>query len=311
MKFKSIKYFFEYLAFISFVSLIRFLPYSLALNVGACLSFIAFILMRKTRRMVSERLAMVMGNNATDYELKRSTKDAFYYLVLNGIDLIRLDKFSDKQLRQIVEIFPTLEQIKETKMFENGGILATPHMGSWELGAVFFHKNIAPLTVITAKQHNPYIDKFFRKQREKIGIKSIERNAGMALSVLSKLQKKQIVAILPDLRFSEAAIEVKFLNGIANINPGTAFLAKISNVPIFPCIITRKSRTLHKVVVHPPIFPNKNLDKTEDVKKMTHCFMGIFDKAIKENLPQWFWFNRRWILEPVPEPSGEKKEEKT
>jgi len=40
---------------------------------------------------------------------------------------------------------------------------------------------------------------------------------------------------------------------------------------------------------------------------MTLAVMKIIDDAIRSNPGQWFWFNKRWILDPLPE----KKEDRS
>jgi lauroyl/myristoyl acyltransferase len=43
---------------------------------------------------------------------------------------------------------------------------------------------------------------------------------------------------------------------------------------------------------------------------MTQATMDLFDRAIRQQPDQWFWYNRRWVLDPPPvEPAP--KQEKT
>ena len=48
-----------------------------------------------------------------------------------------------------------------------------------------------------------------------------------------------------------------------------------------------------------PIYPNMQLDKQEDVVRLTHEVIAIIDKEIQAHPEQWFWYNKRWVLDPV------------
>jgi lauroyl/myristoyl acyltransferase len=42
--------------------------------------------------------------------------------------------------------------------------------------------------------------------------------------------------------------------------------------------------------------------------RMTKAVMKTIDAAIRRNPEQWFWYNGRWILDPVSKSTkGEKK----
>jgi hypothetical protein len=52
------------------------------------------------------------------------------------------------------------------------------------------------------------------------------------------------------------------------------------------------------------VWADKTADKAADVARMTREVMAQLDLAIRSRPDQWFWFNRRWILDPVdPSPT--------
>ena len=110
-----------------------------------------------------------------------------------------------------------------------------------------------------------------------------------------------MLAIVPDVRMRTEGVIVPFLGGKANVGRGMAMFARHADVPIFPCIVTRHGWTRHKIIIHEPIFPNHSLGRNEDIPRMTQTVMEIIEKAIREEPEQWFWFNKRWILDPVKE----------
>jgi hypothetical protein len=51
--------------------------------------------------------------------------------------------------------------------------------------------------------------------------------------------------------------------------------------------------------VAPPILPDPSLPKADDVARMTRQVLAFIETRIREVPEQWFWFNRRWILDPL------------
>jgi lauroyl/myristoyl acyltransferase len=47
------------------------------------------------------------------------------------------------------------------------------------------------------------------------------------------------------------------------------------------------------------IYPDASLPKSEDIERMTREILGHVDAIIREEPEQWFWFNKRWILDPL------------
>jgi lauroyl/myristoyl acyltransferase len=45
--------------------------------------------------------------------------------------------------------------------------------------------------------------------------------------------------------------------------------------------------------------PNPELSRKEDSVRLTRETMALLDAAIKKTPEHWFWYNKRWILQPV------------
>ena len=48
-----------------------------------------------------------------------------------------------------------------------------------------------------------------------------------------------------------------------------------------------------------PIFPDKSLDDETDVRRLTETVMSSIEAQIRANPGQWFWYNKRWVLDPL------------
>jgi KDO2-lipid IV(A) lauroyltransferase len=98
-------------------------------------------------------------------------------------------------------------------------------------------------------------------------------------------------------------VKVQFLGRDANVGPGMAQFARHAGVPIIPALNIRHGWASHEGVVYPPIEPDPTADKTADIQRITQAVFDVFTEAIRRDPGQWFWFNKRWVLDPLePQP---------
>ena len=48
-----------------------------------------------------------------------------------------------------------------------------------------------------------------------------------------------------------------------------------------------------------PLFPDKSLDDETDVRRLTETVMAVIEAQIRADPGQWFWYNKRWVLDPL------------
>jgi KDO2-lipid IV(A) lauroyltransferase len=180
-----------------------------------------------------------------------------------------------------------------------GGVFALPHMGAWELPGRAITLRGVPMFSVAGKQRNPLFDDYLNSTREKSGMPILMRGASTLKDIIRRLKAGQMLAILPDVRMRTEAVKVRFLGKEANIGGGMAMFARHANVPVFPVIVTRVGWTRHVAQIYPPVWSDPALDKETDIQQMSQKVMDIVSDAIMAQPEQWFWYNKRWVLEPV------------
>jgi KDO2-lipid IV(A) lauroyltransferase len=156
-----------------------------------------------------------------------------------------------------------------------------------------------PIFSVAARQKNPLADAYLNRLRESPGIPSVARGSGTLREVIRRLRAGEMLAILPDVRAAEGGIPVPFLSGTASIGRGMASFARHAGVPVIPCMAIRQGWARHSILVWDPVWPDDTLDRDADVARITQAVMQILDTAIRRSPEQWFWFNKRWVLDPV------------
>lgn len=292
----------EYLALRTIAFVVNALPYRFALGFAWVLAFLAFHLGRSRTREALRRIESVFGDRLTPRRRRHVAWISCRNLFFNSVELLRAPRMTREWVDSVSNCAPSMEMLTRLLAEGRGAIAAVPHMGNWEMAGIACHLFGLPIFSIAATQKNPLTNEFINQLRSATGASIVERGAGTMRSVLHNLKAGKLLAILPDVRVRTQGIPVPFLGGTANLGAGTALFARHADVPIIPAVARRVGWTRHDIRTFPTVYPDKSLDKDADVRRITLAVMENIEKAIREEPEQWFWFNRRWILDPIEAP---------
>ena len=186
-----------------------------------------------------------------------------------------------------------------------GAIFACPHMGNWELAGIVVPSCGIDMFTLTGVQKNPLVQDYLQRLRHAPGVELLPRGSGTTLrKIFSNLRKGKFLAIMPDLRSRLPGVRVRFFGGEANLYSGMGHFARQVEVPIFLAIMRRHGWTRHSIELHGPFEPDSALDKEVDALRLTQLVMDVVDAEIRQDPGQWFWYNKRWILDPLEPETG-------
>ena len=297
MKYRP-KYILEYAALVLLADLIRILPLRAALAMAwlaaAVTHFIARINVNRSR----ERVRAVLGADVPEKQVRRIIWVAWRNLFFNAIDALRFTSLTPKKIRKqpIARLEPVLK--KALAECDAGFILATPHMGNWEIAGIAGDLMGLPLFVIVKKQRNPLIDAYINKMRRSFSLEVLYRDAKGWKGVIDRLKQGKVLAVLPDIGVRARGVTVDYLNGKATIAPGAAHFALLANCPVYPIVVRRAGWTRHDAVLLDPIVPNPSAEKKEEQQRIMQEIMSAMSKEILKTPEQYFWYNKRWVLDP-------------
>lgn len=296
----------EYVLFRGVCAFIGILPYTAALCVACGLARFIYLFLGKKRREAIRRIRFVMG---ADYLVARARRDAwhsFRNLAFILTEMVYLSRHST--LPRPVEMQDALDRFHAyvAEYPERGGIFACPHTGNWELAGLVAPRCGINMFTIFADQKNPLISAYVRRLRHYDELELLPRGEPNLLrKVLANLRHGKFLAMMPDLRSKAPGVSVHFFGGEANVYPGLGEFARQANVPVFLAIMHREGWSRHVMTLHGPYFPDPQTDKRADAARLLQTTMTQIDQTIRQDPGQWFWFNSRWILDPLP-PSSEK-----
>lgn len=295
----------EYIALRALVFIVRILPYRAALALGWLGAWIAFHIVRFRVRAATTRIVEVFGERYSICDAGRIAWLAWRNFVFGVLDLMRAPIENSEAVRARLDDMHTVEKIRShIESSGSGAIIALPHMGAWEMAAFAASSFKIPLFTFAARQKNTLADGFLNRIRQATGVETILRDSSVLRGIIQRIRTGKVLAILPDLRAPTDGLSIRFFGKEANIASGMGFIAHKTGVPVFPVVITRTGWTSHRIRAFDPIIPDPELEKQADAHRITQAVFDIFDRCIRDEPEQWFWFNKRWILDPLDAERG-------
>lgn len=294
------KHVFEYVMLRGLLGLVNVLPLHAAMALGWLIGKIFFHVLRFRRDKAEARLKQVFGDRFSAQERKRIAWLSFRNICFNAVEAARFGKLTLETLQKM-PIYSGIVSMQETYRKNGAFIFSTAHMGNWDLGGIACKLAGIPVFSIARRQKNPLTDELLNQMRNATGMEVVLNDSKVLKNVVRRLKDGEVLAILPDVRSATEALPIDFLGGKANLGAGAALFAQMAGCPIYPVTLIRRGWTRHEYKVFDPIAPDSSLDKKEDWQRMMQQLVSIFDAEIRANPEQYFWFNKRWVLDPLRE----------
>ena len=187
-----------------------------------------------------------------------------------------------------------------------GGILATGHLGNWEMLNAYLGSSGVPITVAVRELDDSRVDTLVNTLRTRFGSEVILRGVSAGKQLLQALRKGRGVGLLLDQDIpSIPGVFVPFFNRPAWTPSGAATLALRARCPIMPGFIHRKPDGTHKIKIYPALNVPTEGTLREKVREMTAEATAAAEWNVRAWPEQWVWMHRRWRTRPEEEASEE------
>jgi Kdo2-lipid IVA lauroyltransferase/acyltransferase len=297
----------EYALFLGFARLLRVLPHRAALCAGCGLAAIVHFIFGFRRKEALKRLEEVFGHRYSHKEMKRIAWVSFRNIVFNGVEALRLDRYKKAWFETCFNHREVLEEVTARTAQGQGVIVVLTHTGNWDLSSRVAELNGIPAVYIARSQSNPLTYGYFHRVRTKAGILIEDRDdPSIIRKVIRHLNEGRMLGVMVDLRARTPSPGLKFLGQEAHIAGGLGLIARKSNAIVLPISIARKGWFKHQWTLNEPIQSDSALPgKVDRQRIMQHC-LDQLSPMILTDPEQYFWYNKRWVLQPFPsEPETE------
>lgn len=287
----------EYGALRFFCGLVNALPYCLAMAMARGLGMFAFRVLRFKRRRTLERIHSVFPEK-TDKECRAIAEFSLQNVLMSAVEMMRAPKFDRKWMDKHVVEGERYKDLLQALVDEGHGVvIMVPHSGNWYMAAWSMAKYGLPLFALAARQRNFKINAWMNRQYGDIEV--LDRDAPATLGkIREQLSAGRAFAILPDLRVRHPDVEVDFFGGKANVSRAGASFAVHTSAPIVVAVMRRENgKHVFDYVATLRPDPSATNHRAE-ATRLTLEAMRLLDERIRQHPEQWYWYNKRWILEP-------------
>jgi KDO2-lipid IV(A) lauroyltransferase len=190
-----------------------------------------------------------------------------------------------------------LEHYHAAKREGRGVLIATAHLGNWELSAFAHALLTEPMSVMVRPLDNPLIDRLVERRRTLSGNHLIDKRDA-ARATIKALRRNEAVGVLIDQNTAaNEGVFINFFGKLACAGSGFVKLAHHSQAPVIAGFaLWDDSRRRYTLRFYPRI------EMAGDLEADTQRLHSVIEQVIREHPGQWMWIHRRWKTRPPGEP---------
>ena len=189
-----------------------------------------------------------------------------------------------------------LENFTNASARGRGVLIATAHLGNWELSAFAHALMTGPMHIVVRPLDNPRLDPLVEQRRALSGNRIISKRDG-AREILRALKSGDCVGILIDQNTTlDEGVFVDFFGTPACAGSAFVKLAHHSGGAVVPGHALWSEKEQRYVLRFDPEIP-----MTGDVRADTQAIHAHLESVILQYPDQYLWMHRRWKTRPPGE----------
>lgn len=251
---------------------------------------IFYFLIRKARRAVQRNLEAVLGP-AGYWATHRRCLALFrnYAQMLTDSYKIHLGR---PLVMEVESLGRTPELVKLIR--ERGGIMATGHIGMWQVGPFLAEwREMPPFYMARAEEPNPLVQQWEQKFRDRFRIIYTTGSPFSALTIAKVLREGSLVGMQIDRVLGDSGVTVQMCGRPVRFPIGPALLSRVTESPLIPSFFAiddsgEKPKLVHHV--GPAIFVEKTRDRDADVRRAVERLVEVYEAIVRRYPTQWYQF---------------------
>lgn len=287
----------EYILLRALSGALQVLPLRLSLCIAAGLAALVYRACPKRPAEARRRIAQVFPEKSPE-EVDAIAYIGLRNLFFSAIETIKFPRFGARWIARHIDVGNFPERVEAHLKPGRGALFVIPHMGNWELAGLTAGRRGLKMFFLTGRQRNPLAEAYLNRVRAATGLEYIPRDEKAVRTVLRNLQAGKIFGILPDVRMKTPGVPVKLFGYDAELPGGVALFARRTGVPIFLGHVRRVGWSHHIWAFEQPIWSDPASDSDRDAARISRCIADYFTEVVRSHPEQYFWYNKRWVLEP-------------
>jgi KDO2-lipid IV(A) lauroyltransferase len=241
----------------------------------------------RLRHVAMKNLSFALPELA-EPERRRIVDGVFENISRMLIALARFPSLNASNISQWIG-YEGFEHYASAKQEGRGVLIATAHLGNWELSAFAHALMTEPMQIMARPLDNPLIDRLVEMRRTLTGNRLINKRDA-ARAVMKALRSNEAVGILIDQNTAvNEGVFVDFFGKLACAGSGFVKLAYRSQAPVIPGFALWDTNRKRYVLRFYP-----RVEMTGDLQTDTQRLHSILEGIIRQYPDQWMWIHRRW-----------------
>ena len=206
------------------------------------------------RALVASHMARVMGRPLGNTEARSVVTDVFANYGRYWAESFRLPSLTPAEVEAGVVIVGR-EYLDAAIACGRGVIIAAPHLGGWEWGAIRLLMSGLPVTVAVEPLEPPEVFEWFVQFRTRLGMNVVPVGPGAGAAMLRALASGHVLCLLSDRLVGKASgVEVDFFGSKVMMPAGPVTLALRSGAPLLTAALyDGHDAGCHTLVFRPPL----------------------------------------------------------
>ncbi len=241
--------------------------------------------LRKKDSLNNIKLAFPEKNKKLQFKL---LKDVYYFFAKSFLQFMAFPRAYTPAVIRIQGQSLLDDGLKKGK----GVILTTGHFGNWEILSAWLGYNRYPCVAVAHRQNNRGADIFFKKIRDRTGMKIIYKKTKL-VNMYRLLEQNQILILGSDQDAKDRGVFVDFFNRPVSTPKGAARFHLQAGADIL-FITCHEEKNTHFQIEIEPVVPKGEYT----VESITQAYTTLLEAKVRAFPEQYFWFHRRWKTRP-------------
>lgn len=268
------------------------LPIGLADFIADLLGLLWFRIDKRHRKVTIENLTHAFGEDMDRSRIEMLAKQIFKNIASIMFEVAWSCRF-DKEAFKSHFTIKGLEHVKKAHAKGRGVIVATCHMGNFELLIPAIDETGLKGYAIYRKMDNEPLERLIRSIRQRFGVTMVPMR-GASKKIDTYLSEGGVVGTLLDQNVDwYKGVFVDFFGRPACTNSGLAALAMRTKAPVLPMYTVRKNRQ-YFIEFLPELPLEETGDRIRDIEANTQNYTTAIESMVRKHPDQYFWVHNRW-----------------
>ena len=232
-------------------------------------------------------------------ERRRIARAAYRNAGAGVLGLLAVPRLSAAELDRLVE-YQGFELVDRLLAEGHGLVVASAHLGSWEVLAAAYARKGIPVSLVTRDLRGRANEALIAARAES-GLREISPQGALREGVAALKRGGMVVNLIDQNMLPKRGVFVDFFGTPASTTPAAALMARRAKAPVVVILAVNQADGRIRACVEGPFPVPRGGRVADDVRAHTQVLSDVVERYVRKYPEQWFWVHRRWKTRPESE----------